>query len=204
MFVSYEYREFINFDGFKQRLEEEISNNRGWYIFEGIVFFLSGLLAAFLPFATALGINILVGILLVLSGGMQVFLFLKRRERWLRLLSGLLSVIAGGIMLFFPAAGLMALSIVLGVFLLLEGALEVAMAFMFRPFPRWGWLLAAGIVSIIMGVLVFVFFPLAGLLYMALALAINLGAYGMSVLLLALKTKKKEKSAPSDAAGVAA
>ena len=204
MFVSFEYREFVNLDGFKRRLEEEISNNRGWYIFEGIVFFFSGLLAALLPFATALGINILVGLLLVLSGGAQVFLFLKRRERWLRLLSGLLSVITGGIMLFFPAAGLMALSIVLGVFLLLEGGLEIAMAFMFRPFPRWGWLLFAGIVSIIMGVLVFVFFPLAGLLYMALALAINLGAYGMSVLLLALKAKKKEKTMPSDVAGAAA
>ena len=199
MFISCEYKEFINLDGFKEKLEAEIAKNRGWYVFEGIVFFLAGLLAAFLPFATALGINILVGVLLVLSGGTQVFLFLKRRERWLRLLSGLLSVIAGGIMLFFPAAGLMALSIVLGGFLLLEGALEVAMAFMFRPFPRWGWMLFAGILSIVMGVLVFVFFPLAGLLYMAIALAINLGAYGMSLLLLAFKAKKKEIEEPDEA-----
>ncbi len=198
MFISCEYKEFINLDGFKEKLEAEIAQNRGWYIFEGLVFFLGGLLAALLPFATALGINILVGVLLVLSGGMQIFLFLKRRERWLRLLSGLLSVVAGGIMLFFPAAGLMALSIVLGVFLLLEGALEIAMAFMFRPFPRWGWLLFAGIVTVIMGVLVFVFFPLAGLLYMAIALAINLGAYGMSLLLLAFKAKKKEIEEPDE------
>jgi uncharacterized membrane protein HdeD (DUF308 family) len=190
MFVFYEFKqEEIDLGALKQRRKEEISKQRGWYIFEGIVFLLSGLLAAFLPFATALGINILVGILLVLSGGFQVFAFFKRRERWLLLLSGILSVIAGGIMLLFPAAGLMGLSILIGVFLLLEGSLEIVMAFAFRPSPRWGWMLIAGIVTLIMGVLVFVFFPLAGMLYMALVLAINLCAYGMSILILVSKTK---------------
>lgn len=92
-------------------------------------------------------------------------------------------------MLLFPAAGLMGLSILIGVFLLLEGSLEIVMAFAFRPSPRWGWMLIAGIVTLIMGVLVFVFFPLAGMLYMALVLAINLCAYGMSILILVSKTK---------------
>ncbi len=48
MFVFYEFKqEEIDLGALKQRRKEEISKQRGWYIFEGIVFLLSGLLAAF-------------------------------------------------------------------------------------------------------------------------------------------------------------
>lgn len=72
----------------------------------------------------------------------------------------------------------------------MEGSLEIVMAFAFRPFPRWSLMLIAGIVTLVMGVLVFIFFPLAGMLYIVLLLAINLCVYGISLLMLAFKSKK--------------
>lgn len=191
MFISYEDKEFINLDGFTQKLAENIAAHKRWYIIEGLVFIIAAALAAMLPFATALGINMLVGALFFLSGGVQVLLFMKRRERWLRLFSGLLSLVCGGIMLLSPHAGLMALSLLLGVFLLLEGPAEIAMAFMFRPFPTWWLMLFSGILSIVMGILVFIFFPMAGLLYIGLTVAINLFFYGIAILALAMTCRKK-------------
>ena len=62
-------------------------------------------------------------------------------------------------MIAFPAAGLVALSIIVGIFLIFEGVTETGMAFVLRPFFNWWWLLISGLLALTLGVLVFLFLP---------------------------------------------
>jgi uncharacterized membrane protein HdeD (DUF308 family) len=173
--------------------ENEVVENRRWYIFEGILFVIAGLLAAALPFATALGINILIGALLAFSGVFQLALFLKDRKKWLQFFSGLLSFATGCLMLFYPVAGLMALSVMVGIFLIFEGGLEITMASVLRPIANSGWLMSSGFLAIFLGALSLMFFPSAGLIYLALAVALNLAFYGVSLLMLAWTAGKNRR-----------
>lgn len=182
--------EEVDPESVRRDMEKQISRHRGWYLLEGALFVVSGFLAVILPGVTALTVNILVGAMLAVTGAVQAVMFFRRREKWWRLFSGILSVIAGAIMLFYPLAGLAALVIVVGAFLVLEGVFEICMALIFRPFPRWRWMLASGIVTLALATLVLVWFPVAGALYIALAVGINMTLYGVSLLMLAGRTDR--------------
>jgi len=182
----------------REEIDKEVSKHRGWYIFEGLLFLVVGALALILPGATALAVQMLVATLLIISGLVQAFLFFRRRERWWRFISGILSIVAGGVMIAFPAAGLVALSIIVGIFLIFEGVTETGMAFVLRPFFNWWWLLISGLLALTLGVLVFLFLPVMGMLYIAIAVGINMIFYGISLLILAWKAGRREKDEDLD------
>ncbi len=177
----------IDFEALNRRIAENISRHRGWYVFQGILFVLCGILAAVLPGATALGMGILIGALLLVSGAAQLFMTLKSKIHWWSVLSSLLSLIAGGIMIFDPFTGLIALVTLVAVFLTLEGVFEILLAFQFRPVRNWRWMLLAGIVTLILAALLWIGFPELGILYLGWIIAINLLLYGFALLMLAWK-----------------
>src|SRR5271170_4576809 len=80
-------------------LSERVRTHKSWYIFQGIIFIIFGLLAAILPAATAIGVDILVGAVLLMSGIFQLVASLKVKMHWWSILSSILSIIIGGLML---------------------------------------------------------------------------------------------------------
>lgn len=71
-----------------------------------------------------------------------------------KLLFSIISIIAAILLLVYPLAGMFTLILVLGVYIFLDGVLRVIQAFQLRPLPKWGWVLFNGIVSIILGILI--------------------------------------------------
>ena len=60
-------------DELRINIENAIARHRYWYVFQGIVFVVAGLLAVILPNVTAIGFSILIAILLIVSGIVQAF-----------------------------------------------------------------------------------------------------------------------------------
>lgn len=77
---------------------------------------------------------------------------------WKLLLSGL--YIATGVMLFvYPLTGVLTLTLLLGSFLLTEGVFELILAFRLRPQQNWTWVLGDGIITLLLGGIIWFQWP---------------------------------------------
>src|SRR5262245_26035936 len=96
---------------------------------------------------------------------------------WLVLLTGLLSGVVGVIVLFQPGESLATLAVIVGIFLLLDGSLELASSFM-RSTPNRGMAALLGVLSAVVGVLL-IRHPIGGVAAVALLIGIWLIAAGV-------------------------
>jgi uncharacterized membrane protein HdeD (DUF308 family) len=96
---------------------------------------------------------------------------------WLALLIGVLSIAAGVLVLLKPSNSLETLAVILGIFILIDGLIEIAAALIGRTRNR-GLLALLGVLSVIAGVLL-IRHPLTGVRAVALLLGIWLIAAGL-------------------------
>lgn len=176
---------------FIRDINEDIKAHRAWYIFEGILFFVMGLLAILLPSVTVITMTLLLGAVLIIGGLTQTITFFRYPKRWWKLLSGLVFLIGGLIVAFVPLVGLLTLTILIGTLLLLEGVFEMLFSLAFKPFSGRKWMMFSGVLSLVLAVFILIDFPAATILFLAIAVGLNMGTYGMSLLLLALARKKE-------------
>jgi len=174
-------------DELTANLVQELRTHKTKYIVQGTLFIVLGVLAAALPVATALSAELLIGIVLLLSGVFQFVLTLRSKMHWWSLLSAVLSILVGFLMIWKPLAGLLAVVTLLALFMTLEGLLELLLAFEFRPVRNWSWMLFSGIITLIMAVVLWVGFPAFDVLYLGWIIAINLILYGLSLMMLIWK-----------------
>ena len=84
---------------------------------------------------TLLALVVLLGIFWVVNGVIELFTALSHRgmpERGWTAALGVLSILAGIVVLIYPGPSLLTLSIVLGIWLLVYGVMEITAAFRFR------------------------------------------------------------------------
>ncbi len=131
----------------------------------GILLVIAGFLALIAPLGAGLSLTMMIGALLLISGGAQLVLVFKAGsfgEGILLALFALLSVIAGGYMISQPVAALASLTLFLAAYFIASGVVQAFGAFGARPESGWGWLLFSGVVSVILGVMIWRQFPLSG------------------------------------------
>jgi uncharacterized membrane protein HdeD (DUF308 family) len=75
------------------------------------------------------------------------------------LLVGILYLFVGAYTLAHPVAGLASLTLLLVIYLFVEGVLEFILSFRLRPLRGWNWLLFDGIVTLILAVMIWRSFP---------------------------------------------
>lgn len=162
-------------------LQEVIRRKRRWYLVQGILFVLLGLVAFVLPVIAVLGVEIVLATLLIISGAYQTYQGITDRSGWLGV-SGLLSLIVGVFMLIVPAAGVIALATLVAVFLFIEGIAEIVLSLKLRFSSRWGWLMVSGILSLILSVVLLIGWPEQTVFLVGIFLGINFVFYGASIL----------------------
>ena len=131
----------------------------------GVLLLITGFLALIAPFAAGLSIALIVGVLFIISGAAQLVIVFKAGSfgRGLLLAAlALLSLVAGVYMVMQPVAALATLTLFLAGYFIASGVIEAIGAFGARPASGWGWLLFGGIVSILLGVMIWRQFPLSG------------------------------------------
>jgi uncharacterized membrane protein HdeD (DUF308 family) len=170
----------------------------GWLLVLGIVQVVCGALALTIPVAASLAAAIVAGVLLLVSGVFQLLhAFSIRRSRGMLLpaLGGVLYVIAGALLLIFPVMGALTLTIVVAALLIADGVVRSILARRLTPMPGRGWLLAGGIASVAVGILLLIGWPLTGLWALGILLGVNLIFSGATHSALAMAFRSRDKRA---------
>lgn len=135
-----------------------------FFLVEGVLMVLLGLMALLLPLLAGLAAVILLGWLLLVSGIIGLIVTLRGRHApgfWWALVSAIVTGTAGLMLFAWPFGGLVSLSLALGLFLAVDGFLAVGLALEHRRHmkPRWYWLLGNGLVDVLFAVLIFLWLP---------------------------------------------
>lgn len=170
-----------------------IKSSRSAVLFEGFIFVILGILAIIAPIASTIATEIIVGWLLILGGCIQSYRSFKERENkgfYLSLISSILYIGIGIIFLLFPVLGIITLTLILIFFFLLEGIMKIILAFKVKPLYNWAWVLLSGIVSVIMGIIIWSGWPGTASWVLGLLIGINMLFLGSTLIALGYNIPK--------------
>jgi len=160
----------------------------------GILMLICGVLAIALPWASGIGVVIVVAWVLVLSAvGHLIFAFHTHGVGgvlW-QLLLALIYGAAGVFMLLNPLAGLLTLTLMLSIFLLIEAALETALYFTIRGAVNAGWILFDAIVTLLLAILIWSQWPSSSLWVLGTLIGVSLIFSGISRLMLSSAMRRR-------------
>jgi uncharacterized membrane protein HdeD (DUF308 family) len=171
-----------------------------WVLFliEGIILVALGLAAITIPVVATFAVAIFLGWLFLVSGvvGLVTTFWMRQAPGfWWSLLSAVLAIITGVILIGWPVTGAVSLTLVLIVFFVIEGVASIMLAIQHRQrlSGRWGWLLASGIVDIILAGLLLVGLPGTATWALGLLVGINMLFGGASLIAMALHARAQEQ-----------
>jgi uncharacterized membrane protein HdeD (DUF308 family) len=167
-----------------------------WQLFliEGIALVILGLLAIAAPAFASNAATIFFGWLLLISGSIGLIATFRARHApgfvW-ALLSALLALAAGVLLIVSPLRGTFSLTAVLIAFLLIEGVVSIAYALEHRSgrSGRWGWVLASGVLDLVLGGILFAGLPGDAFWALGLLIGINMVFGGWSLIAMALHAR---------------
>src|SRR5487761_728468 len=158
-------------------LTHRMHDHWGLFLAEGIALCLLGLAAILVPPLAGLAATIFLGWLFLLAGGVGLLATLRARSApgfaW-SLLSAVVALVAGGVLLWNPLQGLVTLTYVLIAFFIVDGLLIIVLAIAHRRemSGRWEWMLANGVIDLILAALIISGLP--GTLAWALGLLLGI------------------------------
>ena len=182
----------------RQRLTNTIQDTWRLLMGVGVVLTVVGLLAIVTPFFTGITLSFLFGIYLVI-GAVAHLVHAFSGRGWTGFVFQLLLAIifAGGGIAFLlnPLVGLTALTILLVVFFLVEGAVETALGFRLRPERGWLWVAVSGIASLLVAIFVWLSYPSSATWAVGLLFGVGLFTSGLSMLATAMGGRAAVKKA---------
>jgi uncharacterized membrane protein HdeD (DUF308 family) len=168
-------------------------------IFIAILLILAGLFAISLPLIAGIAASIAVAWLLLFAGCLHLFFGWHTRSAgatiW-KILVGLAYIAAAIFMLSHPGRGLLTVTLVLAVYLLVEGILEVVIYTRSRHLPGAGWFLFDAIVTIVLGVMIFKSWPMSSAWAVGTLVGISILFSGITRLSYAFAGKRAALEAP--------
>jgi uncharacterized membrane protein HdeD (DUF308 family) len=171
-----------------------------WLLVLGLVQLIAGGIAIAVPIVASLAAVAVLGAVLIVSAILQIAHAFKVRA-WPRsawyALGGLLYAIVGVLAVLYPFSGLLTLAVMIALLLIAEGSARIVFGTGVRPAPGWGWLVAAGISSIVVGVILLLGWPTTALWGVGLLLGINLIFTGAANVTLAVAASHPRHHAPA-------
>jgi uncharacterized membrane protein HdeD (DUF308 family) len=172
------------------------SLHRHWrfLLVEGIVLFILGLLAIIVPPLATIAVEVLIGWLLLMSGIIGLIATFRMQSapgRGWSLASAVLGIVAGIVLLAWPLSGAVSLTLILTVFLTLEGVVSILYALEHKRelSGRWGFMLFSGIVDLLLAGMIFAGLPGTAAWAIGLLVGINLVFGGSALIAMALHAR---------------
>jgi uncharacterized membrane protein HdeD (DUF308 family) len=164
------------------------------FLFEGIVLALLGLIAIVAPPIATLAFELIIGWLFLISGivGLVTTFWMRNAPGfWWSLLSAVVAIAAGLVLLGWPVNGTLSLTFVLIAFFLIEGIVTIMYAIDHRNqlSSRWGWMLASGVVDLVLAGIIFAGLPGSAAWALGLLVGINLVFGGTAMIGMALAAR---------------
>lgn len=169
--------------------EPKGSNKFHASFWSGLLLIVFGVIGIAAPTFSSLVVETWISLILFSSGVTKiVYAFQTREEGFIwKLLIGALYIATGASLFFQPLTGVLTLTLLLGGFLLTEGAFNIILAFRLKSQPNWTWVLVDGIVTLALGVLVWMQFPSDAPWLLGTLVGASILFSGISRSLLALK-----------------
>jgi len=166
-----------------------------FFLVEGIVLLILGVLAILLPPYATLAVTIMIGWILLISGLMGWLTTFAARGVpgfWWSLLSALIATAAGLILLLQPAGGAISLTLLLIAFFTIEGVVSIMYALEHRKelSGRWEWMLVSGIIDLVLAAMIFAGLPATAAWAIGLLVGINMIFGGTALIAMALHAKR--------------
>jgi len=176
------------------RMQAAVKSNWKVFLIEGIVLTVLGLLAIAIPQLASIAVAIFLGWMFLFSGAVGLYLTFTAKGVpgfWWSLISAVLAIAAGVILLAQPIAGTLTLTIVLGAYFIAEGIATIMYALEHRKelSGRWGWLLASGILDLLVAAAIVTGLPGSAAWAIGLLVGINMVFGGTSMIGMALAAR---------------
>jgi uncharacterized membrane protein HdeD (DUF308 family) len=165
----------------------------GWFIGIGVLFVVLGIFAIAEPFAAGLGVTLLVGWLLVIGAVAHFIAAFKgggAKHVLLQVLVGIVYLIGGLYFLTHTIMGVSTLTLLLAGVILAEGVLEILAYLRLRSMHGALWLLINGVVTLMLGGLIWLHWPSSSVWAIGTLVGVNLLMTGISRLMLGLAARK--------------
>ena len=158
----------------------------------GILLIVLGVISILSPAVAGGAVVTVVGLILLVAGVVQVLRALQMAgsEKLLTIALGVIAALAGIAVVLHPILGLAFLTLLLAVYFVTEGVWKIIAAFRYRPAAGWGWLLGSGVISLVLGWLIWSQWPLSGLWAVGILVGVNLLGTGASLVTLSQVSAK--------------
>jgi uncharacterized membrane protein HdeD (DUF308 family) len=175
-------------------LPTELTSKWGWFVALGVaLLILGGIAFGNLVLATVVSVYY-VGMMMLVAGVIEI-IHAFGVKTWGRfffwLLSGLLYAAAGVITFINPILAAGILTFLLAAALLGSGLFRVWMGFKSKPASGWGWIVAGGVITALLGLIIAIQWPVNSLFILGLFLAIDLIFQGWTYIAFGLGIKSR-------------
>lgn len=163
----------------------------------GVVAVLFGILAIVWPEITVLSLALLFGVYTLLDGVASIMMGLGRgTDRAYPIALGILGVAAGAIALVWPEITVIVLLVIIAVWAIFAGVMQILAAIRLRKVIRNEWFLAlSGVIALVLGLLLIVQ-PAEGAIALVVAIATFALVWGITLIVLGFRLRTLVNAGP--------
>jgi uncharacterized membrane protein HdeD (DUF308 family) len=176
-------------------VSQAIREHATFFLVEGIILLILGVLAIMLPPFATLAVTIIFGWILLASGLIGWITTFAARGApgfWWSLLSALLATAAGLILLIQPVGGAVSLTLLLIAFFAIEGVVSIMYALEHRRelSGRWEWMLISGLIDLVLAAIIFMGLPGTAAWALGVLVGVNLIFGGSALIAMAVHARR--------------
>jgi len=169
----------------------------GWLLALGIILLIMGFAGLGMVAGLTVISMLFFGVLLIIGGVAHIFYaFIDKKWKgslWHALLA-ILYIIGGIIVIYDPILASAIITVILACVFIVVGITRIFMAFKLKKGSGWGWIIVSGIASLVLGLIILYQWPISGLWFIGLFIAIELIMAGWSYIFIALSSRNKTPS----------
>jgi uncharacterized membrane protein HdeD (DUF308 family) len=170
-----------------------VASKWGWFVALGVVLLLLGVLALGDVVVVTLISTIFIGAMLLVGGVFQVvhaFMVKTWSGFLLSMLGGIVYAVGGLLIMNEPVQGALVITLFLIVALMIGGILRIVVAVRHREINGW-WLMAlSGVISVLIGFLLYASFPWSGLWVLGTLIGVELLVQGATWLMFGMALRR--------------
>lgn len=170
----------------------QLKKNWGWFLTIGILLIILGLFALTYQFFATILSTYFIGSLLLIAGITQSIHAFRTKgigQTTLWAIIGALYIIAGISTFIQPITTSIAITLIIAILLTASGITQCIGALNNRHFPRWGWWLFSGILTLLLGLIILFGWPADSLTILGMFLGVDLIFQGWAYVIIGLGLK---------------
>jgi uncharacterized membrane protein HdeD (DUF308 family) len=170
---------------------DAIRRNWGWFVFLGVALIILGMVALGYPLLVTGATVVVIGWLLIFAGvvhGVHAFGTQTWGSMLWHLLVGVLDIIVGIWLLVNPTGGALTLTLLIAILLVVSGIVQIVASITYR-LPSWVWGVLSGVISVVLGGMVWRQWPISAIWFIGMAVGIMLIFRGWMWLMLGIMVK---------------